>query len=560
MKCYTDEYIKKYYDLGIWDDKIWNDYITEHAKNTPDKEAAVDQPNKEDIMGIKPMRLTWGEFKKLVDRLALNFIEFGIKPEDVVMLEMPNCIELILAEMAVEAVGAIGTFAPMRYRKTEAKHILDITEAKYLICSMEYAGFNYLEMSDELFQECPSLKRRILFGKDVPEGEHSLLNMLDNPLEKKYEKDYLAQFRPSPDDITTLCSTTGTEALPKIVPRTINNWKGATRGLLKGTGHTADSVYSGPFPYMNMGGLGVELYPWIMAGGKMVTHDPINIDIFMEQITTEKVNYIIAVPAIFLAMLYHPELDKKYDISSFTVVGCGGEPPPHNVIEEFDKRGITVINQFGATEGWGFFTLPTQSVEERKETFRPDEIRKISLGQEFKLTDPATGKEVPLGVDGELIVKGPGVMAGYLKADDVNKRSFTSDGYFKTGDLACRYEDNIMKYVGRVKDMIIRSGQNISPSEVEMILNYHPKIAEVAIIGEPDDVRGQNVCAYVVEQPGETITLEEIDKFMREKQVASFKIPRRLEILDALPKGPSGKVLKRDLREDLAKKMEKKTN
>ena len=549
MKCYSEDKIKKYHDMGVWDSKTWNDYIKEYATEKPDTLAIVDQPNKEAIMGIKPMRLTWKEFKNKIDRLALNFLEFGIKSEDVVFLMMPNCIELILAEMALERIGAIGTFAPMRYRKTESKHILDITEAKYMIFSIEYAGFNYFKMLDEIQKESPYIKNRILFGNNVPSGENSFLDMLDNALEEKFANDYLDQFRPSADNVSTLCCTTGTESLPKIVPRTINSWKPMTKGLLTATGHDEKSVFSGPFPYMNMGGLGVELYPWIMAGGKFVTHDPIDLDIFLQQITDEKINYIIAVPAIYLGFLYHKEIGKKYSIESFNVVGCGGEPPPHNVIEELDKLGITVINEFGATEGWGFFTLPTQSVDERKETFKIDEIVKIIPGTEFKVMDAVSGEEVPRGVKGELWVKGPGVFSGYMKAEEVNKKSFSEDGYFKTGDLVSLSDDNILKYVGRVKDMIIRSGQNISPSEIELMLQYHPKINEVAIIGVPHPVKGQIVCANVVTQPGETLTLEEIKTFMKEKEVASFKIPEQLEIINEMPKGPSGKVLKRELRE-----------
>jgi len=555
MRCYPENITRKYYEIGAWDGKTWNDYIGEHAARTPDKVAVVDQPNKEETMGVRPLRLTWKEFKTLVDRLALNFLEMGVRPEDVVFIQLPNCMELILAEMALDRIGAVGTFSPMRHRAAEVGYTIRKTEAKYAVCMEKYAGFDYLGMINKLRPECPTLQQVIVLAGKDPAGDVPLAGLLENRLEEKYSADYLDRFRPSPDDVLTLCLTTGTEALPKVVPRTPNSWKAITRALLAATGHGGETVFSGPFPYMNMGGLGVQLYPWIMAGGKFVVHDPFNVDIFLEQITGEKINYIIAVPAIYFAMLNHPELGKKYDISSLTVVGCGGEAPPHTVIEELDRRGIKVINEFGATEGWGFFTMPGQPVEERKDLFRLDKILQYLPGMEFKVIDPATAGEMPPGAEGELIVRGPEVFTGYLNAPEINERSFTKDGFFRTGDLACLNADQTLKYVGRVKDMIIRSGQNISPAEIELIIQYHPKVYEVSVIGMADPVRGQKVCAYVTPKPGETITLPEIVSFMREKQVASYKIPERLEIMGVLPKGPSGKILKRELREDLAEKL-----
>jgi non-ribosomal peptide synthetase component E (peptide arylation enzyme) len=551
MKSYSEEITARYHASGVWDEITWNDYVTTHATEKPDALAIVDQPNKADIMGVKPFRLTWAEVRSRVDGLSEALLDAGVRPGDVVFVQLPNCVELVLLHLALDRIGAIGTFSPMRHRSSEVEYAINKTRARVAVCIGSYVGYDYLGMVSRLRADCPTLEQVIVFqgqGRDEADAELSELIRDADPA-RRAELDAL---RPSTDDVLTLCLTTGTESTPKVVPRTTNGWKVVTRAIVETTGVSGDSVFSGPFPYANMGGLGVQLYPWIMAGGMFVVHDPFDVDVFLRQITDEKINYIIAVPAIYFAMLNHPELDKTYDISSFTVVGCGGEAPPHTIIEALDARGIRVINEFGATEGWAFFTLPEQPLAERKDLFRMDAVLERIPETEFKALQPESEAEVEAGTPGELAVRGPSVFSGYLDADEVNARSFTSDGFFRTGDLVQIGTDRTLRYVGRLKDMIIRGGQNISPAEIELIVQRHPSVYEVAIIGIPDPVRGQLVCACVSLKPGTELSLAELQEFMRGRDMASYKIPERLEIVAELPKGPSGKILKRALRDDFA--------
>jgi acyl-CoA synthetase (AMP-forming)/AMP-acid ligase II len=550
MKCYSDEMTAEYHAAGVWDDMTWNDYITEHARQKPDVEAIVDQPNKLEFMGLPPQRLTWRQLRSRIDGLALSLLDAGVRSGDVVFVQLPNSIELVLLHMALDRIGAIATISPMRHRAAEVRYAINKTRARVAFCAGEFLGYDFLGMVDRVKPDSPTLELVIALGaagREQADFELSSL-IVDSDEARGGELDAL---KPSADDVLNLCLTTGTESMPKVVPKTTNAWKVGTRALLTATGLDGDSVFSGPFPYANMGGLGVEMYPWIMAGGKFVVHEPFDVDVFLRQITEEQVNYIIAVPAIYFAMLNHPELDKTYSISSFTVVGCGGEAPPHTIIEALDARGIKVINEFGATEGWVMFTLPEQPLEERKDLFRLAEVRKL-LPEELKALEPGTETEVAPGTPGELAVRGPSVFPGYLDADDVNAASFTSDGFFRTGDFVTIGEDETLRYVGRVKDMIIRSGQNISPAEIELIVQRHPSVYEVSVIGVPDPVRGQLVCACVSLKPGTDLTLEELRELLRSYEIASYKIPERLEIVDELPKGPSGKILKRSLREEFA--------
>ena len=513
MKIYSEEITKKYYDLGSWDSKVWNDYLDEHAARAPDKEAIVDQPNKEALMGLKPLRLTWTEFIKLRDRLAINFLEAGIKPEDVVYMQIPNCVEFVIMHMALHRIGAIGVCSPLRHRNKELAGTIKRTEPKYAICINNYHGVDHLGMFREVQKDYSCLKEIFVFGNNTPSGVRSVNEMLDTPPEEKYDPDYLDKFKPSADDIWLFCLTTGTEAEPKLVPWTVNTLKALGRAVLKTTGHTTDSVYSGMFPMTNMGGMGEQLSQWIIGGGKFVCHDPIDVEILMKQITEEKINYMICVPMIYIVMLNHPELNKKYDISSLGVVGCGGEPVPSWLVEEYDKLGVTVISEFGATEGFGFGTLPEQPPKDRGDLYLFEKwAKEYAPGTEIKILDVVENKIMTPPCEGELLVRGPSVFAGYYKNPEKNKECFTEDGFFRTGDQVMYYENNSFRYTGRVKDVIIRSGQNISPNEIEDLLGKHPKINLISVIGIPDKLRGQEVGVYVtLQDPKDEITMEEVN-------------------------------------------------
>lgn len=548
MGPYSDALTARYHEAGVWQDRTWSSYVAEHAANRGDREAIVDQPDKQQLMGRAPMRLSWAEVKRHVDALALGLLDAGVEQGDVVFVQLPNSVEFVLAHLALDRIGAVGTFAPMRQRSSEITYAITKTKATAAICMGEFRGEDFLAMVHGAKDAEGSLLKTVvaLGAEDRAEADFALEPMLHgNPSDTAV----LDALEVSADEALTLCLTTGTESKPKVVPRTPNSWMVTVRAILRASGHGADSVFSGPFPYANMGGLGVEMYPWIMAGGKFVTHEPFDVDVFLQQITAERVNYIIAVPAIYFAMLSHPELDEKYDISSLNVVGCGGEAPPHTIIEMLDERGITVINEFGATEGWFFFTLPGQPLEERKDLFRVDQLEEFLPMTQFRALDPETGKDAAPGQPGELAVRGPSVFAGYLDADVINERSFTTDGLFCTGDLVTIGADRSLRYVGRLKDMIIRGGQNISPAEVELIIQRHPSVYEVSVIGLSHPERGQEVCAVASLKTGATLSLEELQQFMRDQGVARYKIPEALEIVEELPKGPSGKILKRSLRD-----------
>ena len=256
-------------------------------------------------------------------------------------------------------------------------------------------------------------------------------------------------------------------------------------------------------------------------------------------------------------------------LSSVRSILTGSAPPSLWSLQEFRERwGIEVLNMWGQNEGTFFGSVddvPTE-LEKRVDVlpwwgkkgvrWPSEEISKWVSAVETKIVDPETEKELTkVGDVGHLLYKGPSVISGYYKRPDITKNAFNDEGYLYTGDLFQIMEGNFLKFFDRKKDIIIRGGFNISAQEVENTLQGHPKIADVAAVAMPDPVMGEKICVYVVPKKGESVVLDDIVSFMKKKNLAVYKLPERLEIVDVIPRTPVGKIVKADLREDIRKKL-----
>jgi acyl-CoA synthetase (AMP-forming)/AMP-acid ligase II len=291
----------------------------------------------------------------------------------------------------------------------------------------------------------------------------------------------------------------------------------------------------------------------------------LNLAVFLQQIAVERINYTVTPPALLNMLLQNKALLEKADISSIKTIGSGSAPlSPWMVKTWQEDYGIYVINFFGSNEGATIVSGPQDIPDpEQRALYFPrfgvagyEWSARVAECMQTRLVDINTGEVISAaGQPGELLIKGAAVLTGYYKAPDLNRRAFDEQGFFHTGDmfeLSGEGEDlRFYRYVGRSKDIIIRGGQNISPEEVENHIQGHPKIAEVAVIGYPDKVMGERVCACVVAQPDQEINLEELVAFLREKKIAAFKLPERLVMLASLPRNPVGKLLKGSLREQV---------
>lgn len=544
-----EKQFEEYNRKGWWGTKTILDYFQEHVVNTPNHIALVDPPNREELTGSAQERLSYRELDVIVQKVAKKLMTLGVQKDDIVMVQLPNTWELAMLYLAVAKAGAIISPIPMQWRLKELDYVAKLTESKIFITIEQFRDTFHVEMGRDLLQNGPgSLKHCI---------------SLDTLREWINEKDTLIEPAAEPEidanDILTICWTSGTEADPKGCPMSHNNWISQCRIAIQAAGIQKGDVQFTAGPLVNMASLGTTFVPWLMLGGTYVLHHPFDAQVFVKQMILEKVNYTLLVPAVANLLAKHPQAD-LFDFSSVRSITLGSAPLSLFAMTEFKRRwNIDIGNIWGQNEGTGIVSGPgdVPNMEERVDHL-PQYGKAGSTwisaveGIETKIMDWETGLELTeVGAVGELAYKGPNVFSGYYKRQDLTAKSFDEDGFFYTGDLFRIREGNCISFFDRKKDIIIRGGQNISAQEVENILMSHSKILDVAAVGEPDDIFGERTCVFVVVKPGESLDLSEVKEFMHDQKVAIYKWPERVEHIEAIPRNPTGKILKAPLRQKL---------
>jgi cyclohexanecarboxylate-CoA ligase len=316
-----------------------------------------------------------------------------------------------------------------------------------------------------------------------------------------------------------------------------------------------------PFPLVNMSAIGGMLVPWLLTRGKLVMHQPLDLPVFLAQLGGEETTYTVAPPVLLNLLLLRPGLLDKADLSHIRSIGSGSAPlSPWMVAQWQERHGIPVLNFFGANEGTALVSDPVDIPDPAERALYFPRLgapgfawsNRVAGMIETKLLDPQT-REIVTEPDapGELAIRGATVFSGYWKRPGLTESSFDAAGYFLTGDLfAIAGEgDDRYRFVGRLKNLIIRGGMNIAPEEIEYLLADHPKIAEVAVVGVPDGRKlGEEVVtAIVIPKEGEEVKLSELTAFLKEKDIAAYKLPKKLVCVPSLPRNAVGKVLKREI-------------
>lgn len=550
---------------GWWGDETLDDLFRRHVAQKPHAEAVVDPINREAIIGSAPARLTWAQCAEQVDRYVAVLNRAGIGKDDVVAVQLPNIAELCLVFLACLRLGAIVTPAPVQYREHELGYIIERTGAKLAVTAARIGKHDHAAMLLEVQKTVPSLQTVMIVGGHGPDGTADL----DALAAAVTEADILAGRSVAEaagicaDDVVTLCWTSGTEAQPKGVPRSHNEWIIMGAGVSDAADLQPGAVLLNPFPMVNMAGISTSFVSWLILGGRLIQHQPFDLPVFLQQVREEKIDYTVAPPAVLNLLLQNEALLAGIDFERLKAIGSGSAPlSPWMVGTFFEKYGVQIVNYFGSNEGCSFPSA-WQDV--------PDPVERASLFPRFgggrrwkamlgdrietRIVDPETEQEITeAGRPGELRIKGPTVFSGYWKAPAIDARSFDADGWFRSGDLFEIAGDRgqFVRFVGRLKDVIIRGGMNISSEEIEGHLMGHPAIADVAVVGAPDPNLGERLCAFVVLKPDHSADLAEINRYLTtEKHVAVYKQIERLEVIQVLPRNPVGKVLKRELRQQL---------
>ncbi|HEX9697535.1 MAG TPA: long-chain-fatty-acid--CoA ligase [Actinomycetota bacterium] len=462
-------------------------------------------------------------------RFATALKDAGVRQGDRVGVMLPNLPEVGVAYGALLRMGAIVMPMVFLLAVPEIRHILEDSEATFIITSPEFQP-NVAAACDGLAKP----PRTIVVGDAVPDGCLSYAQMVDGP-----GRPHPVEDRGS-DDLAVIMYTSGTTGHPKGVMLSHGNLLFNSENSARAVDLRDGDVSVQALPQAHLFGLASSITASLFKV-KGVLLRWFTAEAFFEAVTRHRANSSGVVPTMLTYMLAHPQFD-EVDWSSMRWVVCGAAPLPVDVAAEFEKRtGARVLEGYGLTE-----TSPTVSVMRIEEPLRPGSCGKPIPNVDVAILDD-DDNPVAIGETGEVCVKGPNVMKGYYKLPDVTE-GVMRGGWFHTGDMGHLDTDGYLYITERKKDLIIRGGFNIYPRDIEEIIYGNPAVQECAVVGYPDAAMGEEVVAYVVLRPGESVTEDQIVDMCREN-LAKYKTPKHVRFVDTLPKNPVGKILKKDLRD-----------
>lgn len=533
---YIKEDIVKYEKRRWWLGMTWGDVFDKATDLYPGKVGFVDDVGS----------YTYFEMREKVDRLAISLIKLGIKQTDRVLVQLPNWHEFICAFFAIQKIGAIVVLLIPRHNENEIKLFCSLTKPVAWVLPEQYGKLEYESLIDAVCEENDQLKH-IIQVRSGGDAKHLTMEGLIEKAELTKENlEALEIRRPDPNEVAQIMPTGGTTGTPKLSPRTHNNYMVNVEYHAKSWEITSNDTVIVVTPV----GHGMALH-WGIGGSlfnqaKLVLLDSVKPDDICAAIEKEKVTAMPTVPAL-LARIVEMEEFGRYRLDSLKKVSVGGAPSTPELVRTVEEKiGCKFVNGFGSVEGTTCSTRLGDSIE----------LICYSVGKpdcpydNLKIID-LEGKEVPQGVDGELVSKGPGVFTGYFKSPEENKNVFTSDGFFRTGDQARKDEFGNIWITGRIKDIIIRGGENVSAKDIENLMSTHPDIADSAVVGMPDKILGERICAYVVTRGEAMLTFEDIITFLKGNGASVLQLPERIEFVGTLPLTNIGKVDKKALREDI---------
>ena len=502
---------------------------------------------------------TWKELNDEADLIARGMMSLGVKKGDHVAIWATNTPEWILTLFAAAKIGAVLVTVNTNFKIFELEYLLRQSDTKLLVMIGGFKNNDYVATVNELLPELkttsgeiesehlPFLKRVVFAGKETPEGMLNFedLKILggDFPVEI-YEENKKTL---NTHDVVNMQYTSGTTGFPKGVMLTHYNILNNGKTIGDGMKFTKNDKLCITVPFFHCFGLVLAMMACITHGTTMVPVERYSPVPVMNAISVEKCTAVHGVPTMFIAMLEHAQFN-NFDFSSLRTGIMAGSPCPievmKKVIDKMNMREIVIV--FGQTEASPGCTMTTtsDSIDKRVNT-----VGRAFPGVECKIIDPETGDDLPVNTPGEFCARGYNIMKGYYKMPEATAQAIDKDGWLHTGDLCTVDEDGYYKVVGRIKDMIIRGGENIYPKEIEECLYTCDKVSDVQVIGVPSEAYGEEVMACVILKEGEEMTEEEVKEFVGAR-MAKHKVPRYVRFVDSFPTNAAGKIQKFKIREE----------
>ncbi|WP_406301436.1 (2,3-dihydroxybenzoyl)adenylate synthase [Streptomyces sp. NBC_00885] len=523
------DFAARYRAAGYWQGETFGQMLRARAVQYPDRVAVVDPAG-------AGRRWTYAELDRRADRLAAGLRDFGIGRGDRVVVQLPNVAEFFEVVFALFRIGALPVFALPAHREVEIGYFCSFSEAVAYVIADHHEGFDYRGLATKVKEQAPTLRHVFVVGEP---GEHTVLSAVPREPAGTLDPD-----GPQASDLAFLQLSGGSTGVPKLIPRTHDDYLYSLRGSNEICAVDEDSVYlvvlpaAHNFPLSSPGSLGT-----LCAGGRVVLCPGPAPETAFPLIEGEGVTITGLVPPLALVWT-ETARSTAHDLSSLDVLLVGGaklsEAAARRVRPALD---CTLQQVFGMAEGLVNYTR----LDDDEETILTTQGRPISPDDEIRIVDDQD-EDVAPGEPGHLLTRGPYTIRGYWRAPEHNERSFTREGFYRTGDIARATPSGHLVVEGRAKDQINRGGEKIAAEEVENVILGHPAVHDVSVVSVPDDYLGERTCAYVILREAGELRPAALRRFVRERGLAAYKVPDRVEFVDVFPHTGVGKVSKKDLR------------
>jgi 2,3-dihydroxybenzoate-AMP ligase len=536
---WPDDRARRWREAGHWTGQTLWDMVAATVARSPDKAALV----------AGDTRQTYADLDHISARLGAALLKRGLRPLDRVVLQLPNIPAFVHYYLALVRIGAIPVMALRAHRHTEVRHFIRASGAVAYIVPDVAHQFDYRPMATEMQREFADLRQVIVVGEPAP-GQTAHADLMGGDEDASTIATRLATARFDADDVATLLLSGGTTSLSKLIPRTHQDYALNARLCARAAGFDEHTVFMAILPLghnYNLASPGI--LGTFHAGGTVVLAPGTDTADIFRLVEQERVSVIASVVPLITAWLSSDEPD-RFDCSSLRVIQNGGARLAPELRQRLMTRfGCLPQEIYGTAEG----LINMTRLDDPPEILLHSSGRPVCEDDEIKVVDDQD-REVPDGEPGELLTRGPYTIRGYYRAPEKNAEAFTDDGFYRMGDIV-RKQGRELYTEGRRKDLINRGGEKISCEEVENFIHRHPAVKSACLVAMPDPVFGEKACAFVILREGARLDFDDLIAFLNGLQIARFKLPERLEIVDAFPLSPVGKILKRELRDRIAARL-----